>query len=351
MSSTDKVKKRTLIHDIARHLNVSIATVSFVLNGKAKEQRISDALAEKVLRYVEEVGYKPNQLAKSLRTGKTHVIGLIIEDISNPFFATVAWLIEKKAFGRGYRIIYCSTDNNTAKTKDLISMFQERHIDGYIIAPPEGIEEEVNSLLRSNKPTVLLDRYIPSLISDYVVVDGADGTYQAARHLLEQGFENVAFVTSESRQTQMEARLQGYSKALDEAGRAKNIKRFVVNFGEGLERLVSEIYSFIKNNREYDAIIFANNILSIYGLEAIARLGLRIPEDIGVISFDDHDLFRLHSPTITAIAQPVESLAENSIDVLLRKLEQTSEAEALVDTIVLPTSLIIRGSSMRKSGR
>ena len=350
MSSTDKVKKRTLIHDIARHLNVSIATVSFVLNGKAKEQRISDALAEKVLRYVEEVGYKPNQLAKSLRTGKTNVIGLIIEDISNPFFATVAWLIEKKAFERGYRIIYCSTDNNTAKTKDLISMFQERHIDGYIIAPPEGIEDEVTSLLKSNKPTVLLDRYIPGLASDYVIVDGAEGTYQAVRHLLEQGFENIAFVTSESRQTQMEARLQGYSKALDEEGKTKNIKRFVVNFGEDHERLVSEIYKFMKNDRKYDAVIFANNILSIYGLEAIARLGLRIPEDLGVISFDDHDLFRLHSPTITAIAQPIESLAENSIEVLLKKLEQTSEVEALVDTIVLPTSLIIRGSSIRKTG-
>jgi LacI family transcriptional regulator len=103
------LKKRTLIHDIARHLEVSIATVSLVLNGKAKEHRISDALAERVLKYVDEVGYKPNQLAKSLRTGKTHVIGLIIEDISNPFFATVAWLIERHAFARGYRCIAAPT--------------------------------------------------------------------------------------------------------------------------------------------------------------------------------------------------------------------------------------------------
>lgn len=91
------MKKKIVIHDIARHLDVSIATVSLVLNGKAKEQRISDALAEKVLKYVEEVGYKPNQLAKSLRTGKTHVIGLLVKDIANAFFAKIAALIEKKA--------------------------------------------------------------------------------------------------------------------------------------------------------------------------------------------------------------------------------------------------------------
>jgi LacI family transcriptional regulator len=348
MNTTGKVKKRTLIHDIAKHLNVSIATVSFVLNGKAKEQRISDALAEKVLRYVEEVGYKPNQLAKSLRTGKTHVIGLIIEDISNPFFAAVAWLIEKQAFERGYRIVYCSTDNNTAKTKDLISMFQERHIDGYIIAPPEGIENEINTLLRSNIPIVLFDRYLPNLDTDYVVIDGTEGAYKATQHLLEQGFQNITFITTGSHQTQMDARLLGYELALKEQGKASHIERVILNFGENPERIIVDIYEFLKNNKSCDAIIFANNSLSIYGLEAIARLGLRIPEEIGIVSFDDHALFRLHSPTITAIAQPVESIADNSIDVLLKKLEHTQDSGVKIRNIVLPTSLIIRGSSVRK---
>lgn len=104
---------------------MSITTVSLVLSGKAKEKRISDVLAQRVLKYVDEVGYKPNQLAKSLRTGKTCVIGLMVEDIANPFFTTVTGLIEKKALARGYRIIYCSTNNDTAKTRDLLTVFQE----------------------------------------------------------------------------------------------------------------------------------------------------------------------------------------------------------------------------------
>src|SRR5690606_16704683 len=113
--------------DIARALGVSTTTVSFVLNGKAKEKRLSEALTKRVMDYVEEVGYKPNELAKSLRTGKTKIIGLIIEDISNPFFSNIARLIEEKAYSRGYRIIYCSTENDSRKALDFIGLFRDRH--------------------------------------------------------------------------------------------------------------------------------------------------------------------------------------------------------------------------------
>jgi len=341
------LKKRTLIHDIARHLEVSIATVSLVLNGKAKEHRISDALAERVLKYVDEVGYKPNQLAKSLRTGKTNVIGLIIEDISNPFFATVAWLIERHAFARGYRILYCSTDNDTAKAKDLLTMFQDRHIDGYIIAPPPGVEKEIEQLLKSDIPTVLFDRYLPGLPTDYIVVDGEAGVYQATRHLLDQGIKRVAFLTTESEQTQMTVRLDGYTRAMQEQGQPLHVQRIPLDFEGNKETCIAAIYQFLAENPACEAVIFANNSLTIYGLEAIARLGRRIPEELAVISFDDNDLFRLHSPTITAIAQPVEALAETLINVLLEKLT-TDRAVPIPVRQVLPLSLVVRGSSVRK---
>jgi LacI family transcriptional regulator len=342
------LKKRTLIHDIAKHLEVSIATVSLVLNGKAKEHRISDALAERVLKYVEEVGYKPNQLAKSLRTGKTHVIGLIIEDISNPFFATVAWLIERHAFARGYRILYCSTDNDTAKAKDLLMMFQERHIDGYIIAPPAGVEKEIESLLKSNIPTVLFDRYLPGLPTDYIVVDGEAGVHQATRHLLDQGLARIAFLTTDSEQTQMAARLDGYTRAMHTQGLPLSVQRIPLDFEGNKEKCIAAIYQFLQENPACEAVVFANNSLTIYGLEAIARLGRRIPQELAVISFDDNDLFRLHSPGITAIAQPVEALAETLINVLLEKLANGRPDLPAVQEIVLPASLIIRGSSVRE---
>lgn len=341
------MKKRTLIHDIARHLEVSITTVSLVLNGKAKEYRISDALAERVMQYVEQVGYKPNQLAKSLRTGKTHVIGLIIEDISNPFFATVARLIERHASARGYRMLYGSTDNNAAKAKDLIALFQEQQLDGYIIAPPAGVEKELAQLLKSGIPTVFFDRYLPTLATDYIGVDNAAGVYQATRLLLDQGFAQPAFLTTESDQTQMAARQQGYTRAMQEAGQPPLVQPVPLSFEGDRTGSIAAIHQFLHANPACEAIIFANNSLATLGLEAIAQLGRRIPQELAVISFDDNDLFRLHSPTITAIAQPVEALAETLLNVLLGKLGPERPEVAPMQEVVLPVSLVVRGSSAR----
>jgi len=157
------MKKRILISDIAKALGVSVTTVSFILNDKAKEKRISESLTKRVLDYVKKVGYKPNELAKSLRTGKTKIIGLIIEDISNPFFGNIARLIETKVYEQGYRIIYCSTNNDSEKTKELIGMFKDRQVDGFIITPSEGIEDTISNLIQSNVPVVLFDRYLPDV--------------------------------------------------------------------------------------------------------------------------------------------------------------------------------------------
>ena len=165
------MKKKLSIVDIANSLNVSKTTISFILNGRAQEKRIGAELVERVLKFVEEVGYKPNPLAKSLRTGKSNIIGLMVEDIANPFFANIARLIEDRAYNNGYKIIYCSTDNNTDKTKDLIEMYRDRHVDGYIIAPPEGIEDDINSLVKAGFPVVLFDRNLENVNADYVVVD------------------------------------------------------------------------------------------------------------------------------------------------------------------------------------
>src|SRR5690606_28219805 len=150
--------KKTSLVDIARALNISPTTVSFILNNKAEEKRISKKLVKIVLDYVEEVGYRPNPLARSLRTGKTNTIGLMVEDITNPFFGHIARKIEEAAYKNGYKILYCSTDNNTEKTKDLITMFRERQVDGYIISPPPRVEKEIESLIQSNIPVVLFDR-------------------------------------------------------------------------------------------------------------------------------------------------------------------------------------------------
>jgi LacI family transcriptional regulator len=342
------LKKKILIHDIAKHLDVSIATVSLVLNGKAKEKRISDTLAERVLKYVEEVGYKPNQLAKSLRTGKTHVIGLMVEDIANPFFATVAALIEKKALARGYRIIYCSTNNDTNKARDLLAMFQERHVDGYILALPNGVEAEVSALVRRGKALVLFDRLLSGVLTNAVVVDSASGMYEATQHLLGQGFRRIALVMAYSEQTQMAARQQGYAQALREQQLPELVHE--IAFPQEHEQIVQELQEFFEAQLACDAVLFATNYLGVYGLEALARLGRRIPEQLAVVSFDDNDLFRLYSPSITVVAQPVEAMADDIIHTLLNALESQAETGGRIVQLQLAPQLVVRSSSIRSKG-
>lgn len=336
------MKKKLSINDIAKSLNISVTTVSFILNGRAEEKRISDELVQRVQKYVAEVGYKPNSLARSLRTGKSNIIGLMVEDISNPFFAGVARLIEENAYKNGYKILYCSTENNTEKSKELIQMFRERHVDGYIIAPPEGIEEEINSLVSSGSPVVLFDRNLQNVQADYVGIDNHDSTYNAIKHFIAKGYKNIGFITLYSLQSQMQERLQGYENALKEHNLTPHIKE--IPFSNDSESIIRHVSAFLGRKKELDAVLFGTNYLAISGLKAIQGLGLKVPSDIAVIAFDDHDLFELSYPSITAITQPVSRISEEVIDILLSKLKNPLRARKH-HSVVLKTSLIIRNSS------
>ncbi len=339
------MRRKTLgIGDIAKRMNVSVTTISFILNGKAEEKRISSGLTKRVLKLVDEVGYVPNHLAKSLRTGKTNIIGLIVEDISNPFFANVARQIEEEANKKGYKIFYCSSENDPIKTRELIKIFRERQVDGYIITPSVGIEEEIRSLQKSQSHVVLFDRFLAGVNTNYVVVDNIGGTYSAIKHLINEGYKKIGFVTLASEQTQLNGRLEGYKKALAESKRTPLIKK--LQFHEDPEKTVQQIVSFLKSKPEIDAVFFATNYLGISGLEALNRLNYKIPNDIGVVSFDDHDLFRLYTPSITVVAQPVEEMSKKIINILLDDLHTNDQLSKPKQFVLSPT-LIIRQSSRR----
>lgn len=340
------MKKKILISDIAKELNISITTVSFILNGKAKEKRISDSLTAKVLKLVEEVDYRPNQLAQSLRTGKTNTIGLMVEDISNPFFASIARKIEEKAYSEGYKIIYCSTEDNAEKTRDLISMFKGKLLDGYIITPPSGIEEEVQKLISEGLPVVLVDRTIGGLDTNTVVVDNLTGAYDATCHLYEQGFKKIAYITTDSTQTQMQLRLEGYQKAADSYGFEPLVLE--IPFGNEADAIVQQVRDYLAEHTTVDAVFFATNYLGVRGLEAIESLGMPIPSRIGVVSYDDNDVFKLHKPSITAVAQPTDEIANHTISIMLDLLKADNQKTSASQSVMLPTQLIIRDSSRRR---
>ncbi|KOS05618.1 hypothetical protein AM493_05895 [Flavobacterium akiainvivens] len=337
-----KKKDKISIKDIAAAAGTSTTTVSFILNGKA-DHKVSPALIEKVLKIIEEKNYRPSSLAQSLRTGKTNTIALLVEDISNPFFSGIARLIGERAAREGYQIVYSSTENDPKKTATLLDFFTEKQVDGFIISPPAGALNDIQAL-RKNKPVVLFDRYFPQASMSHVVVDNQMSAFHGVRHMINNKFKNVGCVTLHSDQTQMTGRLQGYNEAMEQSG----LKKYTLSVdykADEHDRIVLEIAKFYKENPGMDALFFTTNYLAILGLEAMQRSNLKVGKDFAVMCFDEHDLFRLYSPPITVISQPLAEIAENAFNVLINEMETHSSAIKRVEMIEIPATLVIRQST------
>jgi LacI family transcriptional regulator len=340
------MKKKLSIKDIAEQLNVSKATVSLVLNNKAKESGISKAMEKKVLRYIEKVGYRPNPMAQGLRTGKSKTIGILIEDISDSFFSTVARKFEEILGRNGYRLVIGSTENDTKVAKELIDVFRNHLVDGYIIAPPPGIESEIRTLLDDQVPVVLFDRSLPNVECDHVMINNYRSAYHAAHHLIDNGYKNIAMITLKSDQIQMEERERGYNQAVDDAGIARTVLK--IKYNERKELIFQSIEKLLRT-REIDAVFFATNYLAEQGLAVITKLNLSIPGEIGVVVFDDYSLFRLFKPAVTAILQPIGAICTEVANLLLEKID--GKATQSNKGIQLAADLIVRQSSSRKEHR
>lgn len=332
--------KALSIKDIALQANVSITTVSFIINGKAKEKSISDAVIKKVQQIIIDSGYKPNQIARSLRTGNSNIIGLIIEDISNSFFSRIARLIEDKAYKKGYKIIYSSTENNVEKAQELINLFKSRKVDAYIISPIKGIEEDIQILLNENKPVILFDRNLPQLNTNYVGANHFVASYQAVESFIKNGKRNIALVTTDIDVQQIIERFEGYKKAIvDAALPYKDSLVLKIPFNQAEATTIKQIKTLLKT-KEVDAVLFATNYLAISGLKVLKELNKKIDENFAVIGYDDHEAFELHTPSISTIQQPLEEIAETIIRLILAQL--AAKTKIPDQQIIIPAKLIIR---------
>jgi LacI family transcriptional regulator len=333
--------KAVSIKDIAGQVGVSTTTVSFVLNGKAKEKRISEDLKNRILEVAARLNYRPNQVARGLRTGQTHTIGLIIEDISNPFFANLAKAVEEEADKFGYTVMFCCTENNEQKASSLLHMLKHRQMDGFIITPTLGMEGEVKRLGEEGRPVVLIDRFFPELDTSYVTVDNYKGAYDATSRLISCGYSRIGLVTTDSRQVQMKYRFEGYRDALKEHQLPQDDNLvFKLGFDHTHDKAVKEIAAFFTSHK-IDAVFFTTNYLGVYGLESLRISGKKIPEEIGVICFDDNDLFRLGTPAISVISQPIVEIGRQAVASLLAQLK---EKDTEPRKIMLEPSLLQRES-------
>jgi LacI family transcriptional regulator len=339
------MSKKISIKDIAKLTNTSVTTVSYVINGKG---RISKEIKEKILNVALENGYEPNRMAIGLRTGVSKVIGLIVESIGGQFFAEIAKVIEQEAEKAGYGIIYSSTNNSLQTGKNVIQMLSNRQVDGYIITPIKGLEEEIKALMNQKKPIVFIDSYLPGLQLPHVTVDNYTGVYEAIMELIRCGYRNIAFVLPDLDLVQLHERLRGYQDALKISSLKAERKHILkLPFNTEKKQMVLAITQFLKQNKQLDAVFFSTNYLGVAGLQSINDLKISIPKNLAVISFDDCELFELYPPGISAVAQPTDDIAMSAIQKLLSLLANRDENNENL-SLRIPPFFIKRQSFIEK---
>lgn len=338
--------RKVSLSDIAQQAGVSTALVSYVMSGKEKEGRVGLEIAQKIRTIAKELNYQPNLLAKSLRDGRTHTIGLIIADISNPFFANIAREVEDESRHNGYTVIIGSSDENADKAWDLMNVLVNRQVDGFIIVSSENSERLVVHLQAIQMPFVLLDRHFPELQTDFVVTNNAKASYEAGRHLLEGGYRRIGYMAYESAMFHVKERIRGYQEALQDWGIEPDPAWLkAVRFETMATEIRIAIDELVSGRNPIDAIIFSTYGLAVNGLKYFNELRLRVPDDLGVVSFGQAEVFDLYYCPISYMRQPIEVLGKRAVEVLMEQLQNPTNPR---QQITIDAQLVARESSKKK---
>jgi LacI family transcriptional regulator len=329
----------TTIKDVARHAGVSTMTVSRVVNnsGYASEEtraRVGQAIAE--------LGYVPNAVARHLRSKRTRTVALVLSDITNPFFTTIARGVEDVAAARNFAVMFCNTDESEPEENKYLQMLIERQIDGVLLVP-SGSSPEPFRLLRShNVPVVVLDRRVPSPSVDQVRSDSEAGAFRLVGHLLELGHTRIAMLSGYRSITTSADRIAGYERALTEA-RIDVDPALICAAGFAVEAGSAMARQVLATRPRPTAIFAGNNFIAFGAIRAIRQIGLRVPEDVSLVCFDDVPDEWAIDPFMTCIVQDAYAMGRKAAELLLARL--TSNRPAKPRSIVLPVRFVVRRSS------
>jgi LacI family transcriptional regulator len=335
--------KRTSLKDIARIVGVSTALVSYVLNNQ-KQGRISKEIAQKIRDTAAFLHYRPNQIARSLKTSKTYTIGLIVADISNPFSSSLARIIEDEADRQGYTVIFGSSDENDQKFEKLVEALLNRQVDGLIISPPAGAESQINQLKKQEVSFVLVDRYYPGIDTNWISLDNYSSTYDAVQHLLASGSKTVGMITYDTPLFHLQERKRGWLDAIkkDEALPLENRIR-EVHINNDQKEIENAVQDLLSLNPPVGALLFSTNRLAISALRYIKTIPVRVPEDLAVVGFDETDAFDFFYSPLTYIKQPLQQMGKMAIRILLDDIKAKTKTEQ----VVMSAELIVRQSSVK----
>jgi len=327
------------IKTIAEETGFSTTTVSRVLNGTYRKYRVSEVTAKVIQEQAKKLGYIPNQAAVNLRLKKNHTIGLIVPNLTNPYFSTIASIISKAFYSRKYAVYMIDCDDNQRIEKDIVSTISSQNMDGLIVIPSGNDSRHLERLIRIKLPFICIDRYFESLHIPYVSTDNYIGALAAVELLVRNGHKKIACIQGNPTVVSNTERVRGYFEAIEKFGLDYS---YVSGQEFTLQNGYKEMKKIINLYDRPTAIFTLSDMISLGVMRALKEEKLTIPNDFSLISFDNSQYLDYLETPLTSIAQPVEQIAEKAIELLLSQMK--GELSKTKMSLLIPPTIIERNS-------
>ncbi len=327
------------LKDVAKKAGVSIATVSRVVN---KNVNVDPVTARLVNNIIKELSYKPSKVAQRLRNqdNKSRLIGLILPDIQNPFYVDVIHGVEELVWKEGYAVVIGNFSQDEKKEQLYIDIFQSESVVGFIVAPVHGQDKKVQELIKAGCSVVCVDRGMDNDATDVVLMENEKGAYAAVDHLIKQGHKKIALIAGSKHIPTTNQRIQGYKRAFEFHG-IPIVEDYIVSKDSTQKSGIELTEHLLKLPDPPTALFTGNNLITLGALETIHKFGLKIPEDIALIGFDDMPWSYALNPPLTAVRQSGFEIGQRAAELLLQRIQNP---ERPVVKVILNTELIVRKS-------
>lgn len=335
------IERRVKINDIANKSGLSITTVSRVLSGKAEQYRISKKSQQKIRAAAEELDYIPNYFAANLKSGKSRTVAIIVPSLMNPFFAVIASELNSEVRRFNYISIIGDSDENCETEKLELQQMVSRNIEGLIIAPCGDQYEYIKKLHEQGLPIVCIDRYFEDLNIPYVSTDNYDGAHTATKYLIENGHSDIACIQGIQQSTPNRLRVKGFKEAMDESG---ILTYKVVGDDFTIQNGYLETKLILEQKQLPTAIFTLSNTIAMGCIKALKEKNIRIPDDISIITFDEHPYLDYLETPLTCIAQPVSDISKIALKFLVSRINNSDNR---IDQVLLKPEMKIKKSVRR----
>lgn len=328
------------LQDVAERARVSIATVSRVLNKSDKVVPETRVVVEQALR---DLGYRPSRVARRLRMkdGRAHLVGLIIPDIQNPFYAEIARGVEDAAYASEYALILCNSDENLEKERFYLDVMRDESVDGIVLPPFSETDDAVLDMIKTGMPVVCVDRSLAKAKTDLVEVDNYRGALEAVNHLLDKGHVHIALIEGRTQVSTSRERRRGYLDAL--AARGVPVRKELMRAGDFKQESGRVLTNELLDLRKPPTALFVvNNLMTVGALAAVHQRRLRVPQDVALVGFDDLPWAEALDPPPTVVRQPAYDVGVQAMELLLKRIMEPSRPAV---TLRLVPELVVRRST------